>query len=300
MPMTSSIPLAYTLLPFTYFLIVFQKFIVTSLATIATTRWECTVPILISSFGVFWWIDVTWQSSFGKSAIALCAALWRQHASWDACPSSLCWIPWNVNWSWEAPIFFENLGTAIQTQALKQDHDLAMKSMDIQLAFWREMTILVRLCARNPFLVVRVDVSPWRQSEMIHMLTFPNCCLPTRISSCMQIVNALRRSVVRLVPDRCNSEILMVTVMIGWFIKCWSAFYRLVFSSSWAQTYLNSCRLQRPRLCGDQRNVERLQTDTQGISWQMRRWPEITAWSSRTRRWRISLIMKFAFVCSRI
>ena len=56
--------------------------------------------------------------------------------------------------------FFENLGTAIQTQALKQDHDLAMKSMDIQLAFWRKMTILVRPCARNPFLVVRVDVSP--------------------------------------------------------------------------------------------------------------------------------------------
>ena len=55
--------------------------------------------------------------------------------------------------------FFEDLGTAVQTQALKYDHDLAMKSMDIHLAFWREMTILVRSCTRNLFVVVWVDVS---------------------------------------------------------------------------------------------------------------------------------------------
>ena len=43
--------------------------------------------------------------------------------------------------------FFEDLGTAIQIQAFNLDHDLAMKAMDIHLAFWREMTILVRSCA---------------------------------------------------------------------------------------------------------------------------------------------------------
>ena len=38
--------------------------------------------------------------------------------------------------------FFEELATAVQMQALQYDHDLAMKSMDIPLAFWKDMTIL--------------------------------------------------------------------------------------------------------------------------------------------------------------